>query len=109
MMIRSRRRLSEALHLAPTCSTLAVAGLRRDVWRSSRGRRLRAGGDRRGQRDRPVGDVARAPAAAVDAPAREWRVELGPLPRRLPAGNTDFAEACARYRALLWTSQPARR
>ena len=45
---------------------------------------LRAGGDRRGQRDGPPRDVARAPAGSVDAPAPERHVELGPLRRRPP-------------------------
>ena len=45
---------------------------------------LRAGRDRRGQRHGADHDVARPPAGAVDAPARERRVELGPLRRRAP-------------------------
>ena len=46
-------------------------------------------------------DVARAPAAAVDAPACERHVELGPLRRRPPRRQHGLADACARYRGLL--------
>jgi hypothetical protein len=45
--------------------------------------------------------VAGAPAGAVDAPASQRPLALGPLCRRPPAGNSDLADACARYRALL--------
>ena len=45
---------------------------------------LRAGGDRRGQRDRAHPHLARPPARAVDAPAPERRVALGSARRRPP-------------------------
>ena len=73
----------------------------------SRGRRavgrLRAGGDRRGQGQvGPRRDVARAPAAALDAPAsRAARGRWGRYVVVHPAGNPDIADACARYRDLL--------
>ena len=56
----------------------AAPGGRREVGR------LPAGRDRGGRPDRPARDVARAPAAAVDAAAPERRLELGPLRRRPP-------------------------
>src|SRR5439155_21882545 len=57
----------------------AVSRGRREVWR------LPGGGDRRAQgEDRSRRDVARAPSAAVDAPASERPVDMGPLRRRPP-------------------------
>ena len=50
-------------------------------------------------------DVARAPAAAVDAAACERQVGWGRYVVVHPAGNTDFADACSRYRASSWTSR----
>ena len=45
--------------------------------------------------------MARAPAAALDAPARERLLDLGRYVVVHPAGNSDYADACARYRTLL--------
>ena len=62
---------------------LALPGGRREVGR------LRARGDRRGQGQvRARRDVARAPAAAVDAPARERTWTWGRYVVVHPAGNT---------------------
>ena len=60
-----------------------------------------------GQRDRAHPHLARPPARAVDAPASEPRVVLGPLVVVHPAGNTDFVDACSRYRDSLSTSRPS--